>query len=252
MKAEMIPGKKAPYICTPLVGKNREEIMKELEAILPKEPDILEWRVDFYKEIDQLSTVLETAEQIAATADLPILFTIRSEKEGGQSISLSEEEKVELLSEVCKKKAVQFIDYEAANDPEHIKLIREVSKNNGVKLVLSYHNFDYTPESAEIIKRLHLAEFYGADIAKAAVMPNSKDDVLRLLALTKEADRVMSIPLITMSMGSIGGVSRILGWVYGSVLTFAVGVQSSAPGQIPIDTLRDVIVSTQESLPDWT
>ncbi|MFS0575193.1 type I 3-dehydroquinate dehydratase [Sporosarcina sp. 179-K 3D1 HS] len=252
MKTEMIPGKKAPYICTPLVGQNQEEIVKELEVILPKQPDILEWRVDFYKEIDQLSSVLETAERIAAIADLPILFTIRSEKEGGQSIPLSEGEKVELLCEVCRKQAVQFIDFEVANDAEHIKAIREVSKSNGVKLVLSYHNFEYTPESKEIIERLQLAESYGADVAKAAVMPKSKDDVLRLLALTKEADKAMGIPLITMSMGSIGGLSRIMGWVYGSVLTFAVGVQSSAPGQIPIDTLREVIASTQESLPDWS
>lgn len=251
MKTELIPGKKAPYICTPLVGKDRDEIMKELETILPKEPDVLEWRVDFYKEIDQLQSVLATAEQIASKTDLPILFTIRSEKEGGQTIPLSEPEKVELLSEVCRNKSAHFIDFEVANDPEHIKRLREVSKENGVKLVLSYHNFDFTPDNTDILKRLYLAEFYGADVAKAAVMPKNKDDVLRLLALTREADETMSIPLITMSMGGIGGLSRIMGWIYGSVLTFAVGVQSSAPGQIPIDVLKELIANSQETLPDW-
>ncbi|MEK3934218.1 type I 3-dehydroquinate dehydratase [Sporosarcina sp. FSL W7-1349] len=247
----MISGKKTPYICTPLVGKDREEIMEELEVILPKEPDVLEWRVDFYNEIDQLQSVLATAEQIASKSDLPILFTIRSEKEGGQPITLTESQKVELLIEVCKNKSVDFIDFEVANDPDHIKRVREVSKENNVKLVLSYHNFDFTPDSADILKRLFLAEFYGADVAKAAVMPKNKDDVLRLLHLTSEADRAMTIPLITMSMGGMGGLSRIMGWIYGSVLTFAVGVQSSAPGQIPIDLLKQLIINSQESLPDW-
>lgn len=251
MKTELINGKKAPYICTPLVGKNKEEIMKELEIILPKKPDLIEWRVDFLEEISDLDYVLSTAEAISAISNLPLLFTIRSEKEGGEKVSLSEEEKVFLLSEVCKSAAVDFIDFEVSNDPGHIKGLREVSKENGKKLVLSYHNFEFTPDNSEIMKRLFMAEFYGADIAKAAVMPKSKEDVLRLLALTKEADDSLGIPVITMSMGSLGGLSRIVGWTYGSIVTFGLGVQGSAPGQIPIDKLKQMIELTQESLGDW-
>ena len=35
------------------------------------------------------------------------------------------------------------------------------------------------------MKRLMMAEVYGADLAKAAVMPKNKEDVLRLLAFNK-------------------------------------------------------------------
>ncbi len=251
MKKELISGKKAPYICTPLVGKDKEEIMKELERILPQEPDLLEWRADFYEEIEDVASVLATAEEISAVGNLPILFTIRSEKEGGEKIPLTEDSKVNLLSEMCKIAAVDYIDFEVSNDPEHIKKLREVSKENGKKLVLSYHNFDFTPHNSEIMKRLFMAEFYGADVAKAAVMPQSKEDVLRLLTLTKEADEGLSIPLITMSMGSLGGLSRIVGWTYGSIVTFGLGVQSSAPGQIPIKKLKQMIELTQETVGDW-
>lgn len=251
MKEELISGKKAPYVCTPLVGRNKEEIMGELEWILPKGPDLLEWRADFYEEIDDVASILATAEEISAVSNLPILFTIRSEKEGGEKIRLSEDLKVELLSEVCKISAVDFIDFEVSNEPVHIKRLREVSKENGKKLILSYHNFDFTPDNSEIMKRLFMAEFYGADVAKAAVMPKSKEDVLRLLSLTKEADEGLSIPLITMSMGSLGGLSRIVGWTYGSIVTFGLGVQSSAPGQIPIDKLKQMIDLTKEAVSDW-
>ena len=251
MKTELIPGKSAPYICIPLVGRNEEEILKELKAVLPKEPDLLEWRVDFFEGVHNTDSVLAVVEQIAGVTDLPLLFTIRSEKEGGEKIPLSELEKVDLLVEACKSESVDIIDFEVSNDPDHVKKVRDVSREYGKKLILSYHNFETTPDCAEILKRLYLAEFYGADVAKAAVMPKDKEDVLRLLSVTREADEAMGIPVVTMSMGALGGLSRLMGWAYGSIMTFAVGVQSSAPGQIPMDELKEAIRRSKECLTSW-
>lgn len=249
MKMELLSGKGLPYICTPIIGKNDDELMAELRKIVPKKPDIIEWRVDFYDEIDNIEKVLLSAEMISKNINnIPILFTIRSSKEGGEDISLSEEGIVELLTTVCKTDYIQMIDFEGSNNPENIKQLRKVSKEHQKKLILSYHNFEVTPEKTEICKRLLLAEFYGADMAKAAVMPNNKKDVLALLEVTRELSETMNIPLITMSMGGLGSVSRILGWVYGSAVTFAVGEKSSAPGQIPLEDLRQVIEITKKSM----
>ncbi|RBW70688.1 type I 3-dehydroquinate dehydratase [Bacillus taeanensis] len=242
MKNQLFNEQNFPYICTPLTGKNTEEIMRELTNILPKNPDLIEWRVDFYKEINDFNQVLVTAEKIAAqSSGLPLLFTIRSHKEGGESIPLSEEERVELLSQVCQSEFVDIIDIELSSEPEHIKHVREVSEKYGKKLILSYHNFECTPEKADLRKRLSMMESYGADIAKAAVMPKNQKDVLTLLEVTSKAKEELNIPLITMSMGDVGSLSRMLGWFYGSAVTFAVGEKSSAPGQIPIEDLRKVI-----------
>jgi 3-dehydroquinate dehydratase-1 len=115
---------------------------------------------------------------------------------------------------------------------------------------LSYHNFEYTPEKAELLDRLRIAESYGADVAKLAVMPKNEKDVLALLEVTKDAQDELKIPIITMSMGGIGAISRMLGWIYGSVVTFAVGEKSSAPGQIPIENLRKIIELVKESVDD--
>ena len=73
----------------------------------------------------------------------------------------------------------------------------------------------------------------------------------RLLEVTKEADEALDIPIVTMAMGDIGGLSRIVGWAYGSVITFGQGVKSSAPGQIPIDKLKQMIKMTQEVVGNW-
>ena len=70
-------------------------------------------------------------------------------------------------------------------------------------------------------------------------MPQDYGDVLTLLKATYTArTEVLEIPIITMSMGGEGGISRIAGGLFGSDLTFAIGQASSAPGQIHIGDIR--------------
>ena len=71
-------------------------------------------------------------------------------------------------------------------------------------------------------------------------MPRDRDDVLALLAATSQAEAKARIPLISMSMGPLGAVTRMIGGVFGSSLSFAVGAGSSAPGQLPIADLAAV------------
>jgi 3-dehydroquinate dehydratase-1 len=51
-----------------------------------------------------------------------------------------------------------------------------------------------------------------------------------------------------MSMGAYGSLSRLFGWAFGSSVTFAVGDQASAPGQMSIEELRVVLEILQRSL----
>lgn len=240
-----------PKICTPITGKTKQEILNQLDTIILQSPDLIEWRADFFSDLSNKELTIELANEIKEKSNIPLLFTIRAEHEGGEKISLTEEEKVSLICEVCRQTNVDMVDYETSNDEKYIKQIREASQQNNKLLILSYHNFEKTPENSDLIDRAKRAEKYHADIAKFAVMPNSKEDVLRLLKLTKEIDDLFDIPVVTMSMGDLGGLSRIIGWAYGSVITFGVGVKSSAPGQIPVKQLREAIKLTQELVPSW-
>ncbi len=65
--------------------------------------------------------------------------------------------------------------------------------------------------------------------------------MLVLLQATEEARQEVEIPLITMSMGALGAITRLAGGLFGSAVTFAVGRQSSAPGQIPIEDVQTVL-----------
>lgn len=234
-----------PTICAPITGKTTDEIMKQLRSIVPEQPDLIEWRADFFDHLSSVEDVLAVIRKMQAETNIPFLFTIRSEIEGGQKITLTEVNKVELICSVCKYSAVAFVDYEACHDVTFINKVKHHAKENEKQLILSYHNFRETPANDLLIKRLKKAEELGADVAKLAVMPKNQEDVFRLLEVTHQADATLQIPIVTMSMGNVGKISRLFGWIYGSAITFGSGVHQSAPGQIPLKELRHFIEQTK-------
>jgi len=251
LNGQPVAGGKFPLICTPLVGRTLEDILAELAVVLPKNPDMLEWRVDFFKQIGDAAAVIATAFAIKVAAkDTPLLFTRRATIEGGEAIALTETQVVALYQAVCASKCIDLIDYELANDVAHVAQVRDAARANGVQLVLSFHNFAGTPALETLAAKFLSAEHLGGDVAKVAVMPQDLDDVLTLLAATRAASQKLHIPLISMAMGPLGAVTRLLGGVFGSSLTFAVGATASAPGQIPIEDLQTVLAIIQKSMDD--
>jgi len=117
--------------------------------------------------------------------------------------------------------------------------LMRVAREHDVRVILSFHDFDQTPANEELLGKIDLMCRRGADVAKIAVMPRTAGDVLRLLEITLEArKRFPRLPLCTMSMGRLGILSRIAGFLFGSDMAFAVGQETSAPGQIPIAEAR--------------
>ena len=108
-------------------------------------------------------------------------------------------------------------------------------------VLASSHHFEGTPSVREMSDALYTMENRGADIVKLAVMPRSEKDVCALLEATMERKEHSNKPMITMSMGQRGMLSRICGELTGSCVTFASGKQASAPGQIKADELKKVL-----------
>jgi 3-dehydroquinate dehydratase I len=155
---------------------------------------------------------------------------------------------VDLYEAVCAARCVEAIDYELSNPAEQFRRLRAASREKDIAMIGSYHNFQATPSADVLVAKFRDAQQRGADVGKVAVMPKEPPDVLTLLAATYEASRSLDIPLISMSMAGYGSVSRMVGAVFGSALTFAVGKSSSAPGQIPIEELRAVLATVRRSV----
>jgi 3-dehydroquinate dehydratase-1 len=249
LRGKPVSGGKLPLICTPLVGRTREAVLAELAAVLPKEPDLIEWRVDFFEGIGNSALVIDTARALKASAgQIPIVFTRRSSREGGEPTALAEADVVRLYEAVCAARCVDLVDFEMSNAAADFARLRAASRANDILLIASYHNFQSTPEAPALVARFAEAEKLGGDIAKIATMPQGPQDVLTLLGATHAARQTVGLPLISMSMGAYGSLSRMVGWVYGSTVTFAVGKGSSAPGQIPIEDLRAILAVVRKSV----
>ena len=234
-------GKGIPKICIPLTGKNREEIIEEMEIVKKSNPDLIEWRVDFFEESDNPERICEMLGTINDSfKQIPVLFTFRTKEEGGEK-SIMSEDYVKLLKEVSERRLADIVDVQVFWYGEKSEDFIKELKETGAVVLASSHHFEGTPSVREMSDALYTMENRGADIVKLAVMPQSGKDVCALLEATMERKEHRNKPMITMSMGQSGMLSRICGELTGSCVTFASGKQASAPGQIKADELKKVL-----------
>lgn len=235
-------GEGMPKICVPIVGRTKEEILQAAEAVLEVQADFVEWRADWFQqifEIDRIKAVVAELRKILGT--VPLLFTIRTKAEGGET-ELDEEQYIRLNKAVIETGNIDLLDVEVYFSEYATEELVKTAHECEVKVIGSNHDFDGTPEREEIIQRLRYMQSVGVDIPKIAVMPCNEKDVLNLLEATEEMKRrYAECPIITMSMSGIGTVSRIAGEVFGSDVTFGCVGTASAPGQIEVKDLKYIL-----------
>ena len=238
VRGAVIGGPK-PLICMPLFAKDRDELLRQAIELSAFNPDMFEWRVDGYARVAEVEEILSALDGLRLIiAHIPLIFTCRIDREGGAQ-HIAQPLRQALISAALASGNVDLIDIELCNEEAFISAIRGQVKACGCKLILSYHNFQETPGETFLVGKLQEAEAAAADIAKLAVMPKNYSDVLTLLTATNRArNGAVAIPLVTMAMGHAGRISRMAGGLFGSDITFAGGSRASAPGQIPIETLR--------------
>lgn len=237
-----------PFICVPIVEKKREDIFAAAERIVERGASIVEWRMDWYEEI---SLWTRTEEILKGLADICketlLLCTFRSRPQGGE-LEITEEDYQTMLRRTAESGYADLLDVE----------IRELSDPKGVlqklhpfsvEILASQHYFSHTPKAEAIVRELCDMKELGADIGKIAVMPQSERDVLHLMEATVTMkEQYPDYPIVTMSMGKTGVISRISGQIFGSCMTFGTVDKASAPGQLPLEDLKLILDKIAESL----
>lgn len=262
----VVIGEGMPKVCVPLTGRGQDVVLLQAQEAVAAGPDLVEWRVDFLRgvleDIEKAGDVVcagdgsQMNEWVGRTlfgrtaaalgeilGDVPLLVTFRTADEGGeQEVSAEVYRKLNLCAAACE--AVDLVDVEICkgdmSEEELAALIGEIQMNGKV-VVASNHHFTETPSDEEMYGVFKRMENAGADIWKVAVMPECPEDVLRLLAVTRKISAGTKHPVITMSMGKLGVISRMAGEVFGSAVTFASVSEASAPGQVEIGKLRQVL-----------
>lgn len=225
-----------PAILVPLFAADPETLCRQAEtAQAAPEADVVELRLDALPPAQYAATV----EAVRKLVQKPLLATVRTRTEGGEA---------ELQGRAYADACAALLDLPQRPDlldvefclPEPLRAdLTAKAKAAGVAVVYSAHRFDLTPPTDEMTDLLCAMADTGADIAKLAVMPHTAADAARLLQATAQAaERCPHTPLLTMSMGALGAVTRFCGGAFGSAATFGTLQVASAPGQPPAAQLR--------------
>lgn len=235
-------GEGRPKVILPIVERAEAAILEKAAQFSTLQADCVEWRVDHFDDARTPGAVARCLAKLrVALKDKLLLVTFRTKTEGGEQ-ALSHPEYLAFLSLILDTDCADLLDIEFFTAGADLPLLVEQAHTAGVPVVCSSHDFAKTPPRAELVARMVQMQQAGADLPKVAVMPQSRTDVLELLAATAEmADLHPETPVITMSMGTLGAVSRLAGEAFGSAMTFANPGQASAPGQVSLEVVNEVL-----------
>src|SRR5699024_12162212 len=104
------------------------EIINQLNMLKEHDPDVIEWRADFFTELNDKERVLAVLSTIKKQTDIPVLFTIRAMHEGGEEIPLYDREKTGLICDVCTYSSLDLIHYETSNGIHHLSVINKAAE----------------------------------------------------------------------------------------------------------------------------
>lgn len=230
-----------PLICVPIVAAERADALRQAEAIRAHDPapDLVELRADHLKdlELEELDLFLGDLAALLGPA-LPILFTNRLAAEGGAGAWDAAERAASIMAAITSGHCA-LADCELATPLAIRQEILDAAHACNMQVIISAHDFAGTPDNAQLDARLTELASAGGDAAKLAVTAQIPDDTLRLLAATQRVRAAARVPLITLAMGPLGIFTRLVGPLFGAVLTFASVGPTSAPGQLPVGLVRD-------------
>lgn len=240
-------GEGRPLVCVPVMEQSREAVIKEITYLSQSCADMIEWRVDAFGEFKDYNAVREVLDSVAPVlGEKLFLYTFRSKKQGGNA-EVEAEVLADLHDLAAESRCVDFVDLEYFEEERPLKKIRELQAK-GVRVIASHHDFEETPEPEVMRMLLEKMCVGGADIVKLAVMPKSQKDVLNVLEITTEFHRQNpDTPIITMSMGKLGNISRLCGETFGSCVTFGAHEKPSAPGQYEMNQLMGILNAIHDS-----
>jgi 3-dehydroquinate dehydratase-1 len=210
-------------ICASLAEKNPEICCSMLEKV-----DMAEIRLDLTEFTgDGINRVFSQRKKLIATC---------------RPGNYSDQERMEKLKTAIGAGAT-YVDIEYEAPAEYRNLLIAYAHSHQCDVIISYHNFDSTPELPELEEIMHNCFQKGGDLAKIATHIKVNRDNSKILSLYKAPGR-----LIAIGMGELGKISRIVAPFLGAEFTYASpdGGKDTAPGQISYSRLDKFIREIQK------
>ena len=245
---DFVFGDGTPRICVPLMGRTEEDILNHanlirneidrLDAMYKNNPElriaVIEWRSDFYEHLSDTKKLADMLKKLRDIfADRLLLFTFRSEEQGGELRNDRVGANLEpVMKTAIGSGCIDIVDIEVTCGNYKIVRATTAAHSEGVTVLMSYHDTRKTPHDEEVIDKLRNMEILGGDILKIAVTPKNEFDTRRIMDLNRRMVSESYKPIVLIAMGEKGVKSRFKCKETGSCLTFATVGQESAPGQL--------------------
>lgn len=188
-------------------------------AALSAGVDIIEVRLDLTGQIPE-----QTANEVFSGIPVPLIFTIRSIGEGG-SFAGGADEWWNTLQPYLRYATYVDVEERFASFAPQLKAMGKV-------IISSLHSPTMPAPPALVSLEARLRSF--GDIPKIVLSPRSDEDVLALLAFTRQARK----PIITSIMGTGFRYARLLLPLFGSFLIFCHCGTAASPGQYHVSEWR--------------
>jgi len=213
-------------ICIPIKEKDLAKVNRRLlEA--SERADLAEIWLDQLNDAD--------IENLISKAPLPIVAVCKRKTEKGDYIGSYEDQSQMLIKAI--KSGASYVDIPLYMPDKLNKKIVQESRKNGVKVIISHHDFKKTPSYMEMLKMTSKMLKKGADIVKIAVKSQNLQDAIQLISVGK----MLKTPHILIGMGQKGILTRILTPTLGGEMMFAVMSKKgqTAEGQISVSELKN-------------
>lgn len=216
-----------------LFGESREEILLNAKELTKTSVEIIEWRLDYYKDFEDINKVCELAKILKKILNKKIfLITLRSQSQGGRA-KYDQIFFKKFVENISNKNFLDIIDVEYSMPKDFKNEILSIIHDKGLPALSSYHDFEKTPDTNFMLEILTNMDTSGFDILKLVTRAVNFEDSLKILNVCNTYREKTQKKLILMAMGDFGKVTRIANLLFGSDYTFSFISENLADGQIP-------------------
>lgn len=215
--------------CLPIIKSKKDEILATIREH-DKEYRYFEIWLDYVEGVDQdfVSQLLELLGE-----RLVVLFR----RNHLEQIRMPLAKRLELMKPLNTSQAL--LDLDITTQTAELDHIRD--NNLAIKTIVSFHDYQQTPDTVRLEAIIDTMETYQPSIYKLAARCGGYSDALRLLELLL-ALKTKGKAAIVLGMGEAGVVTRVFGALWGNQMTFAPRnkAEQSAEGQLTRQQLETI------------
>jgi 3-dehydroquinate dehydratase-1 len=231
--APKLAGKENRY-CLPIFRSKKSEVLALVKENAPNFRYLEVW-LDHIKDLDP-----GFATNLVGNHPNKFVFVFRRQKQ--EALQMDPNLRWKIIQSLSKKQVYTDLDISLQTDE-----IQEVhAQRLNLKLILSYHNYSYTPSDTQLRTIVSRMQSWKAHVCKISAYCKNQRDSLRLLELLIDL-REAGQKTIVLGMGPHSAITRVFGTMWGNEMVFTPlsDEERSAPGQLTRARLETILDTLQ-------